>query len=187
MYISQIKVFTMYFSYCSSYKTREGNGRKKHTHSFLQSRYALEFGGLVNKKKDPGSGVSITRINFLLCEKRKKKLTGRNPNRILSPLCYDVDISCSEKQLPGMDQSIRYISYFSKRKRAKKDNKTVSSFLCIYIYIYINPKLFAKEGGGERTYLLNVLSAFVQVEFSPPPPPPLLPASSAIVFFFWRK
>lgn len=99
------------------------------------------------KKKILGSG-SLPRERVFVCicvhvcvgggenEKRVgsgrgKRLTGRNPNKILCPLCYDVGISCSEKQLPGMDQSIRYISYFSKRKRGKKERKPVSLFLYI--------------------------------------------------------
>lgn len=97
-----------------------------------------------------------------------------------------------------MDQSIRYISYFSWRKRKEKERKTVS-FLLFYTYKYVKSKkstarVVGAEGGiikvglkvgGEgvekllikKTYLLNVLSAFVHVEFSPP----LLSASSAIL------
>lgn len=61
------------------------------------------------------------------------KLTERNPSKIPYLLYYGVGISCSEKQLPDMDQSIRYISYFSRSKRKKKGTKTVSFIFIVYI------------------------------------------------------
>lgn len=67
-----------------------------------------------------------------------ERLTGRNPNITLCLLCSDVGISYCEKQLPDTDQSIRYFSYFSKRKREKEERKTVSFlffFPAKYIYI----------------------------------------------------
>lgn len=39
-------------------------GEKKHTHSFLQSRYALEFSHLVNTKKTPLFSFSFLFFSF---------------------------------------------------------------------------------------------------------------------------
>lgn len=104
------------------------------------SKYRLSPAPELRKGKGniPASGLFITKTTFCvyICKEgvtrgggkygveNENKLTGRNPSKILYLLYYDVGISCSEKQLPGTDQSIRYVSYFSKKKRRKKKKKS---------------------------------------------------------------
>lgn len=92
--------------------------------------------------KVPGGGA----------REKKEKLTERNPSKIPYLLYYDVGISCSEKQLPDMDQSIRYISYFSRRKRKEEGGKKLLAlFYCIHIIRYVEIKnSTAGRGWGEE-------------------------------------
>lgn len=159
-----------------SHAEREKKVANIHTHSFLQSRYALDFGYHVNKKEPSSSFSNKNKIInpatervfapwvFFVksweggvggrgCEK-KEKLTERNPSKIPYLLYYDVGISCSEKQLPDMDQSIRYISYFSRRKRKEEgEKKLLALFYCIHIVRYVEIKNSTAGrgwGGGEE-------------------------------------